>query len=74
MSVITEAQGRLQENEMEVDPSTSTQARNAAAAPGEWLAGKCFACRAGGVVRGWCPAGKQVLPVDEGLEAPGRVS
>ncbi|KYO46429.1 kinesin-like protein KIF2C isoform X1 [Alligator mississippiensis] len=33
MSVITEAQGRLQENEMEVDPSTSTQARNAAAAP-----------------------------------------
>uniref|UniRef100_A0A7M4FJQ6 Kinesin-like protein n=1 Tax=Crocodylus porosus TaxID=8502 RepID=A0A7M4FJQ6_CROPO len=33
MSVITEAQSRLQENEMEVDPSSSMQARNAVAAP-----------------------------------------
>uniref|UniRef100_K7FGY6 Kinesin-like protein n=1 Tax=Pelodiscus sinensis TaxID=13735 RepID=K7FGY6_PELSI len=33
MSVITESQGSLQENEMEVDPSTSTQTRNHSTVP-----------------------------------------
>ncbi|XP_025952559.2 kinesin-like protein KIF2C isoform X1 [Dromaius novaehollandiae] len=33
MSVITESQGNLQENEMEVDPCTSTQTRNSSAIP-----------------------------------------
>uniref|UniRef100_A0A8C4J8K8 Kinesin-like protein n=1 Tax=Dromaius novaehollandiae TaxID=8790 RepID=A0A8C4J8K8_DRONO len=33
MSVITESQGNLQENEMEVDPCTSTQTRNSSAVP-----------------------------------------
>ncbi|KFV84429.1 Kinesin-like KIF2C, partial [Struthio camelus australis] len=33
MSVITESQGSLQENEMEVDPCTSTQTRNNSAIP-----------------------------------------
>ncbi|XP_062436968.1 kinesin-like protein KIF2C [Rhea pennata] len=33
MSVITESQGNLQENEMEVDPCTSTQTRNNSAIP-----------------------------------------
>uniref|UniRef100_A0A8C4Y2X8 Kinesin-like protein n=1 Tax=Gopherus evgoodei TaxID=1825980 RepID=A0A8C4Y2X8_9SAUR len=36
MSVITESQGSLQDNEMEVDPSTSTQTRNHSTVPGEW--------------------------------------
>uniref|UniRef100_A0A452HYZ8 Kinesin-like protein n=1 Tax=Gopherus agassizii TaxID=38772 RepID=A0A452HYZ8_9SAUR len=35
MSVITESQGSLQDNEMEVDPSTSTQTRNHSTVPGE---------------------------------------
>ncbi|EMP26496.1 Kinesin-like protein KIF2C [Chelonia mydas] len=33
MSVITESQGSLQDNEMEVDPSTSTQTRNHSTVP-----------------------------------------
>ncbi|XP_067157206.1 kinesin-like protein KIF2C isoform X2 [Apteryx mantelli] len=33
MSIITESQGSLQENEMEVDPCTSTQTRNNSAIP-----------------------------------------
>uniref|UniRef100_A0A8C3T1J4 Kinesin-like protein n=1 Tax=Chelydra serpentina TaxID=8475 RepID=A0A8C3T1J4_CHESE len=36
MSVITESQGSRQDNEMEVDPSTSTQTRNHSTVPGEW--------------------------------------
>uniref|UniRef100_A0A674HZ64 Kinesin-like protein n=1 Tax=Terrapene triunguis TaxID=2587831 RepID=A0A674HZ64_9SAUR len=39
MSVITESQGSLQDNEMEVDPSTSAQTRNHSTVPGEWRQG-----------------------------------
>ncbi|XP_038270216.1 kinesin-like protein KIF2C isoform X2 [Dermochelys coriacea] len=35
MSVITESQGSLQDNEMEVDPSTSTQTRNHSTVPAD---------------------------------------